>query len=223
MRQSPRQIKGLLTALFCLFLVIQCGEEKIAGTGSETGNSLTGSVTTSASVKKEGILISIYSTGYKPHIPEGFADTTLTNGNGEFYFDSLKSGKLNLVALDTISDEGIFIPNLEITDKQPTQVGIKLLRPLGSLSGILKDTTGRLISSPTIFSIGSPFFSVADSLGKFEIKKLPPSSYDWILGYQFKSGTGTISKIDSAQDTLPGIEILEGKPTNLNTVILSIN
>jgi len=223
MKALFRSSKILLVNLGFLLLISQCGEHRVAGTGSETGNSLAGTLITSTGSRQESLTVFLYALDYQPHILEGISKTGATNQNGEFRFDFLEAGRFNLVVLDPLLGEGVFIPNIEITNSKPTKIGIKSLMPLGKLSGTIQDTTGKWLPPSVIFSPGTPFFTDVKISGNFSIDGVPEGSFLLKMDYKYLRVEGSVSKVDSAQAILPTATIISGKTTILETVILQLN
>ncbi len=93
----------------------------LAGGASDTETAfIQGTLIGADNIKKPGLMVHLYSVDYNP-LPNweridstrGFCDSTVTDSNGFFRFDTISKGLYNLVVLDMASNYGIYIDSIE--------------------------------------------------------------------------------------------------------------
>ena len=180
---------NIILILYLFFFIFSCSNDSstIAGGSSETETAMAqGTILTLEGINKSGITVSIYSTEYLPHINSGFVDSTHTDSNGHFYFDSLETGLYNILCKDPNLMEAVFIPNIQIFADSLINIGIHQLEKTGFI---------KAVGTPDIFIAfipGTPFVDsipVIDSLNnaQFSFENVPPGKFT-ITAYYSSDG-----------------------------------
>jgi hypothetical protein len=161
-------------ALMCLLAM--CQGPDVAGNSSQTGS---GGVTV-ASVK--GIVsgmtspdasVSIYVTDYVVNSNRNlFADTVLADKTGKFAFDSINDSYYNLLVIDSVGKMG-FIQNIPVFKDTIFNTSLVKLENTGSVKGVAYSSGEMALGSALVRVKGSPFFTIADSYGVFNLESLP--------------------------------------------------
>ncbi len=167
---------SMLFALLSCFM-LNCsskGNGPVAGNVSGTPNTLTGTVSTADGKLKAGIRVAVFSEDYVPYFRAGYADTTYTNKDGLFTFDSLPAGmKFNVFAWDTTENKGQYLSSIDVK----TPITLKNLEFQGNILGeVLRDS---ILEADTglAYITGSPYYVVLDSQKTLMIRNIPPGQY----------------------------------------------
>ncbi len=157
-------------------LFINCGRDKgpVAGNVSGTPNTLTGTVLSTNGMLKAGIRVAIFSDNYVPYFNSGHAETTYTDNDGKFTFDSLSEGtKYNVFAWDTTENTGQYFSAIDIH----SPITLKTLEFHGNIMGeIIRDSVFEG-DTGLAYITGSPYYVVLDTHKTIMIKNIPPGQY----------------------------------------------
>jgi hypothetical protein len=202
----------IITLTAWAFLFACNSSSPTAGSGSKTTNTIEVSAASNSvsGTAPEGILISLYSAGYLPHLDSGFTGSALVAEDGEFSFSALDTGTYTVLAQDTSSETALIFMEVPV---YPHTSGFSIsdtLNLTAVISGIVyKDTLKQ--EAATVYIKGTPFYDSTDSSGSFLINNVPGATYT--LHAEFVSRT----VFETFRDTVPDVDVVPGTYASIVT------
>jgi hypothetical protein len=141
------------------------------------------------------IQIQLFSTNYQPYDSQGFYKSLLIESNGGFAADFLENGTYNLLANDTYSSSALLFSGLSIHDSLQKFTKELPFSHWGTIHGTITDSSQLAVPYKGVFILGTPFFTLTDSLGEFNIGQVPSGSYSIFADYFTKTSNRGYTKI----------------------------
>ncbi len=175
----------ILPCLALLLLLFGCAKNDpsggpLAGGASDTETAfIQGTLTGAGNTKKAGLMVYLYTTNYIP-IPDwemvdsirGFCDSTITDSHGFFRFDTVVNGQYNLMAMDTMTNEGVYIDSIRKKEDAAIDFGQLAMLRRGMISG-------EASSSSWVFIKGTGLYiSKPEDSSDFSFNRIPPGNYN---------------------------------------------
>lgn len=140
----------------------------------------------------------------------GAADTTFTNGSGEFVFDGVAPGSYNLY-LEGGAVLRAFRTGVTVEAGRRTELGTIALTPTGSISGTVELEGAGDHSGAVVFVAGTSYAAYSDAAGNFAITGVP---------------VGTWTVMASKEGHLPAsrapVAVVAGEATALGEIFLAL-
>jgi hypothetical protein len=170
-------IKTFFYAAFS-FGIFSCAHNP--GTGSEIGNArFSAKLYDRGGSPCAGAKVVFVPVGYAPRFPLAKVQTaricsTVTNGKGEYFFDSVPGGTYNIFG-EKAGDQS-FHDSVPVANGR-AEVQSDTLRPPGSLTAHIDLSNGLDYKTLMIIALGSLKFSFVDSTGVFTLSEMAEGSY----------------------------------------------
>lgn len=161
-----------------LILVIKCSDSPTAGNSSQTPNSIIGKLyNPDGSPAANAKVLAIPSDHNPGPGPKAYIiDSTATNNNGEYSFDSLPTGYYNILGyrnnLSSYNDSN-YIPGDTITNISPDTIQCP-----GSLHGVIKLQPGDNAKTIFVLVFGTYTWTIpSDTIGNFDLINMAEGTY----------------------------------------------
>ncbi len=159
-----------------------CGENpvQVSGGSSDHGNALRGTVINQDNLPAANVLVAVYEKKYRAVPNRFFAESTFTDSHGVFTFDSLDAELYNILAWDSLNNEALFVPGLQVHDDHTVDLGTRQLEATIYLSGtVYQDSLQQQpIEGGIIICLeGTPFYADINDNGKYAFNHVPAWKY----------------------------------------------
>jgi hypothetical protein len=121
--------------------------------------------------------VGIYSSDFVGPKVWGTSDSTVADLVGAFSFESPAHGTYNLIARDPATGMALRYQNLIVDSDSIYITEGGDFSPTGVLVGVLRDKDSTIFPYSFCFLVGTPFYTVSDSLGKIRYDDLPAGEY----------------------------------------------
>ena len=162
-----------------ILLIIKCTDSPTAGNGSQTPNSIIGKLyNPDGSPAANAKVLAIPSDHNPGPGPKAYIiDSTVTNNNGEYSFDSLPTGYYNILGyrnnLSSYNDSN-YIPGDTITNISPDTIQCP-----GSLHGVIKLQPGDNAKTIFVLVFGTYTWTIpSDTIGNFDLTNMAEGTYN---------------------------------------------
>ena len=177
MKIKNKIVISLYMGLFIL-LIIKCNNPPTSGPDSQTSKTITGVLYNEDGSKAANAKVLAVPTDHNPGPgPKAYIiDSTITDNNGEYSFDSLPTGYYNILGyltnLSSYNDSN-YVPGDTITNISPDTI-----RYPGSLSGVIKLQPGDNAKTIFVLIFGTQTWTTpADSIGNFILASMAEGTY----------------------------------------------
>jgi hypothetical protein len=146
-----------------------------------------------------------------PYNDSGFDTSTQCDQNGRFDFGRLNSGTYNVEVTYTDSGYAAFFSAVHVDPSAGPDTFRSVLGAVGSVSGYVKDTSGRIYPMLPVYFLGSPFFNRADTSGFFSIQQVPAGNFYLLTKRIILTPQGHLNSDTLMADTVCGLSAGESK------------
>jgi hypothetical protein len=157
------------------------------------------------------VVAGAYDSMYVPYNDSGFDTLIPGDSNGRFNFGALKTGTYNVVVTEADSGKAAFFSGIRVEPGIGPDTFRSVLDAVGSVSGYVKDSSGRIYPMLPVYFLGSPFFDRADTSGFFSIQQAPAGIFYLLTKRIILTPQGQAIKDTLMADTLCGIAVGESK------------
>ena len=177
-----------LLATGILLFAIQCANVTTAGNGgsSETVNAKVAVRGTTVRVTAEdatvdGFSLRVYSQNYHPYEEYGYVDSSESSDTNILKWTSPAQATLNFLLTARPSGNVCFLQAVSLKPGINDTIEC-VLGPPRSLAGCVAHKDSTSLAEEYVLSIlGSPFYGLTDSTGRFVFEEMPPGNYTMIV------------------------------------------
>jgi hypothetical protein len=123
------------------------------------------------------VSIQLFNSKYQPYDQNGLSMTLVPDSAGRFHCDTALSGNFTMLAYTMKGTAGVFFAGIPINDSVKEFTARKLFAPMGTVSGIIRDSSAMQADYKGAYILGTPFFCLTDSGGAFSFPRVPVGSY----------------------------------------------
>ncbi len=159
-------------------ILISCSSQPATDIAGGSSSETTSGIVVSSSVHsiygkaQSGTKLILCETSYTPYHDTGFRDSAMVSSDKKYAFENLTSGYYNLIAIDTLTGEGVFIGDID-TEEESKVVRRSFSAP-GTVVGKISPST---TENNVIILGGTPFYSTPDENGEFQFFQIPSGTY----------------------------------------------
>lgn len=167
--------KTFLIIILCVLVLLSCTSTgNLAGAGSETTNSLTGTVASVNGTPEVNAIVRLIPSSYDPvkDLPLPDSLTAITNSQGNYEFHDIDTGKYNIFVRNQSGNARALVLNVHaITDTVFAQQAS--LKEIGAIRIIAPENVDKQFGYAYV--PGTPFFTFLNSLCKMVLLDSIPS------------------------------------------------
>lgn len=204
-----------------IVITVSCSHDNLAGAGSETTNSLTGTIADQNGLPAANTVVYLIPSDYNPSLndkPSLASDTT--GANGKYSFDSIDGGIYNLIARNKTLSSNLIVNNINFIQHDTAQV-----LPVSHLSAPCTITADFSLSgnkdSGYIYIPGTDIFAPVNGSSSVSLEDIPSGVFQTLI-YKNSSGV-SVNTLRSALSLSPGQSISIVNPLWNNSKVIYLN
>jgi Concanavalin A-like lectin/glucanases superfamily/Domain of unknown function (DUF2341) len=211
-------LKIIITTAICI--TVACSGN-LAGAGSETTNSLTGTIASLNGQPVPGTIVYLIPSDFDPLQKElSSLSKDTTRENGTFYFDSINTGHYNLIARNREMSASLMVKNLVFIQNDTNLVlpQMSLLKPCKIITDF---TLSGNHDSGYIYIPGTDIFAQVNGNAVVSLNDVPSGDFDSLI---YKNTSGKYVNILRSSITLTSgqyVSIVNPLWKNLKTIVLN--